>query len=95
MGGGGGGWTCDQLRSGSFPTLVPPVVEAGPVELSVPEGLQVLLPCAVRGIPEPRITWSKDGAVVRGDNGKFTFLQSGELIVKDAQVSLPCRATRA
>ncbi|XP_025060802.1 hemicentin-2 [Alligator sinensis] len=64
---------------------VPPVVEAGPAELSVPEGLQVLLPCAARGIPEPRITWSKDGAVVRGDNGKFTFLQSGELIVKDAQ----------
>lgn len=66
---------------------VPPVIMAGPAELAVLEGLEVLLPCAARGIPEPRVSWSREGAPVRGGGGKATILPSGELLLRDVQVS--------
>ncbi|NWQ84386.1 HMCN2 protein, partial [Columbina picui] len=66
---------------------VPPVITAGPAELAVLEGLDVLLPCATRGVPEPRVSWSRDGAPVWGGGGKATVLPSGELLLRDVQVS--------
>ncbi|XP_051663785.1 hemicentin-2 [Manacus candei] len=64
---------------------VPPVIAAGPLELVVLEGLEVLLPCAARGVPEPRVSWSREGALVRGGGGKATVLPSGELLLRDVQ----------
>lgn len=71
----------------SLPHPVPPVIVAGPAELAVLEGLEVLLPCAAHGIPEPRVSWSREGAPVRGGGGKATILPSGELLLRDVQVS--------
>ncbi|XP_014111826.1 PREDICTED: hemicentin-2 [Pseudopodoces humilis] len=62
---------------------VPPVIAAGPLELVVLEGLEVLLPCAARGVPEPRVSWSREGALLRG--GKATVLPSGELLLRNVQ----------
>uniref|UniRef100_A0A8C4YVD5 Hemicentin-2 n=1 Tax=Gopherus evgoodei TaxID=1825980 RepID=A0A8C4YVD5_9SAUR len=77
----------NQMRDPLPPILcffpVPPVIEASQPQLSILEGSQVLLPCAARGIPEPRLTWSKDGVPVPEREGKFTLLPSGELMVKD------------
>ncbi|KAM6237533.1 hemicentin-2 [Spheniscus humboldti] len=64
---------------------VPPVIAAGPAELAVLEGLEVLLPCAARGVPEPRVSWSREGAPVWGGGGKATILPSGELLLRDIQ----------
>ncbi|KAM9271186.1 hemicentin-2 [Morus bassanus] len=64
---------------------VPPVITAGPAELAVLEGLEVLLPCIARGIPEPRVSWSREGAPVRGGGGKATVLPSGELLLRNVQ----------
>ncbi|XP_074017166.1 hemicentin-2 [Numenius arquata] len=64
---------------------VPPVIAAGPVELAVLEGLEVLLPCAAHGVPEPRVSWSREGAPVRGGGRKATVLPSGELLLRDVQ----------
>ncbi|XP_068771088.1 hemicentin-2 [Struthio camelus] len=64
---------------------VPPAIEAGPTELAVLEGLEALLPCAARGIPEPRVSWSREGAPVRGRGTKATVLPSGELLLRDVQ----------
>ncbi|XP_061867610.1 hemicentin-2 [Colius striatus] len=64
---------------------VPPVIAAGPAELAALQGLEVLLPCAARGIPEPRISWSREGAAVRGGGGKATVLPSGDLLLRDVQ----------
>ncbi|XP_010139814.1 PREDICTED: hemicentin-2-like, partial [Buceros rhinoceros silvestris] len=61
---------------------VPPVIEASPVELA---GLEVLLPCAAHGVPEPRVSWSREGALVRGGGVKATVLPSGELLLRDVQ----------
>ncbi|XP_071310090.1 hemicentin-2 isoform X1 [Agelaius tricolor] len=62
---------------------VPPTIAAGPLELEVLQGLEVLLPCAARGVPEPRVSWSREGALLRG--GKATVLPSGELLLRDVQ----------
>ncbi|XP_039576204.1 hemicentin-2 [Passer montanus] len=62
---------------------VPPVIAGGPLELVVPEGLQALLPCAARGVPEPRVSWSREGALLPG--GKATVLPSGELLLRDVR----------
>ncbi|XP_065551612.1 hemicentin-2 [Lathamus discolor] len=64
---------------------VPPVIAAGPAELAVLEGLEVLLPCAARGVPDPRVSWSRDGAPVWGWGGKATVLPSGDLLLRDVQ----------
>lgn len=75
-------------KSLSLPHPVPPVIAAGPAELAVLEGLEVLLPCAARGVPEPRVSWSRDGAPVRGGGGKATVLPSGDLLLRDVQVRI-------
>lgn len=64
---------------------MPPIIAAGPLELVVLEGLEVLLPCAARGVPEPRVSWSREGALVRGE--KAAVLPSEELLLRDVRVS--------
>ncbi|KAM9370790.1 LOW QUALITY PROTEIN: hemicentin-2 [Phaethornis superciliosus] len=64
---------------------VPPSITAGPLELAVREGMEVLLPCAAHGVPEPRVSWSREGALVGGVKGKASILPSGELLLRDVQ----------
>ncbi|KAG9354591.1 hypothetical protein JZ751_001304, partial [Albula glossodonta] len=61
---------------------IPPMIPVGQSELSVIQGFQALLPCAAQGLPEPWVSWEKDGAVVTALPGKFTVLRSGELIIE-------------
>ncbi|KAM9176553.1 hemicentin-2 [Mergus octosetaceus] len=64
---------------------VPPTIAAGPLELAVLEGQDALLPCAARGVPEPRVSWSREGAPVRDRGGTVTILPSGELLLRHVQ----------
>lgn len=64
------------------------MIETGLPDLSTTEGSHALLPCVASGSPEPSITWEKDGQPVSGAEGKFTIQPSGELLVKDLDVSL-------
>ncbi|XP_030317358.1 hemicentin-2 [Calypte anna] len=64
---------------------VPPSITAGPLELAVREGMEVLLPCAAHGVPEPRVSWSREGAPVVGVRGKASILPSGDLLLRDVQ----------
>ncbi|XP_030621020.1 hemicentin-1 [Chanos chanos] len=64
---------------------IPPMIPAGQSEMSVIQGFQALLPCAAQGMPEPRVSWQKDGANVPNLPGKFTVLRSGELIIERAE----------
>lgn len=66
----------------------PPVISVGQSEMSVIQGFQALLPCAAQGLPEPRVSWEKQGVPVPTLPGKFTLLRSGELIIERAEVSL-------
>ncbi|KAJ8379625.1 hypothetical protein SKAU_G00004030 [Synaphobranchus kaupii] len=64
---------------------IPPMIPVGQSELSVIQGFQALLPCAAQGLPEPRVSWEKDGIKVAALLGKFTVLRSGELIIERAE----------
>ncbi|XP_050570610.1 hemicentin-2 [Cygnus atratus] len=44
-----------------------------------------VLPCAARGIPEPRVSWSREGAPVQDRGGTVTILPSGELLLRHVQ----------
>lgn len=68
--------------------LAPPHISVGQSEMSVIQGFQALLPCAAQGLPEPRVSWEKQGILVQNLPGKFTLLRSGELIIERAEVSI-------
>lgn len=40
---------------------MPPSIQAGPRVVKAQVGQHAELPCVVRGVPEPTITWTKDG----------------------------------
>ncbi|RXN18375.1 hemicentin-2 isoform X1 [Labeo rohita] len=63
----------------------PPQISVGQSEMSVVQGFQALLPCPAQGLPEPRVSWEKQGVPVPNLPGKFTLLRSGELIIERAE----------
>ncbi|XP_077571540.1 hemicentin-1 [Stigmatopora nigra] len=64
---------------------IPPMISSGQTEMSVIQGFQALLPCTAQGSPDPKVSWEKDGVVLRNLHGKFTLLRSGELIIERAE----------
>lgn len=50
------------------------------------EKSQVQLMCVAEGIPQPELSWKKDGNPLSESRGEFTILPSGELIIDSAQV---------
>lgn len=69
---------------------VPPSIQAGPRVMKVQVGFPVELPCAVRGFPEPTLTWTKDGK-------SFAVSHDGSLMLKhvglDDEGTYTCTAT--
>lgn len=51
------------------------------------ENSQVQLVCVVEGVPQPSLSWEKDGKPLTESIGEPTILPSGELIIDSAQVS--------
>ncbi|XP_048833472.1 hemicentin-1 isoform X1 [Brienomyrus brachyistius] len=66
---------------------VPPTIQEGAPVLSVKVGQPVVLECNVSGVPTPRITWRKHGAVLAGNNPRYTLVDNGSLHIHSAQVT--------
>ncbi|XP_028823701.1 hemicentin-1 isoform X1 [Denticeps clupeoides] len=66
---------------------VAPSIQSGPESASVHVNRSVLLECVVSGHPTPRITWRKHGAVLAGNNPRYTFGDDGSLHIRSAQVT--------
>ncbi|NXL89730.1 HMCN1 protein, partial [Alectura lathami] len=67
----------------------PTILDSGghPSEVVVTQGSEVLLECKAQGIPEPAVTWMKDGRPL-GSGGDVAILHDGHLLqLRDAQVS--------
>lgn len=65
---------------------VPPSIRGGEQEVEVVENSQAHLVCVVEGVPQPSLSWEKDGIPLIESTGKYTILPSGELVIDSNQV---------
>uniref|UniRef100_A0A665VTB7 Hemicentin-1 n=1 Tax=Echeneis naucrates TaxID=173247 RepID=A0A665VTB7_ECHNA len=66
---------------------VAPAIKDGPQSVSVHVNEPTILECIVSGVPPPRITWRKLGAILAGNNPRYTFTEDGSLHIQSAQVT--------
>ena len=55
-----------------------------PKDVSVKQGENVAMECVASGHPAPQISWTKNDYPL-GENGRYTFLSSGSLMITDIQ----------
>uniref|UniRef100_A0A8C6DLM4 Hemicentin-1 n=1 Tax=Moschus moschiferus TaxID=68415 RepID=A0A8C6DLM4_MOSMO len=58
-----------------------------PVEISVLAGEEVTLPCEVKSLPPPIITWAKETQLISPFSPRHTFLPSGSMKIIETRVS--------
>ncbi|XP_065811778.1 hemicentin-1 [Labrus bergylta] len=68
----------------SLTVQVPPSITGGEKEVAVVENSQAQLVCVVEGVPQPSLSWEKDGTPVVESSGEYTILPSGELVIDSA-----------
>ena len=56
--------------------------------MAVVAGGQAQLLCSAEGVPQPSLSWEKEGVPLSQSTGEFTVLPSGELLLDAAQVAL-------
>uniref|UniRef100_A0A3Q2CT39 Hemicentin-1 n=1 Tax=Cyprinodon variegatus TaxID=28743 RepID=A0A3Q2CT39_CYPVA len=78
---------------------IPPSIRRGEQEVVVMEKSQAQLSCVAEGIPQPKLSWEKDGSPLNESRGEYTILPSGELVIDSAQPedagSYTCVATNS
>ncbi|XP_028301363.1 hemicentin-1 isoform X2 [Gouania willdenowi] len=66
---------------------VAPTIKEGPPTVSVHINTPAVLECVVSGVPPPQVTWRKHGAILSGNNPRYTFAEDGSLHINSAQVT--------
>ncbi|XP_004688211.1 PREDICTED: hemicentin-1 [Condylura cristata] len=66
---------------------VPPKIKSGPQSLVIHLNKSAVLECFAEGVPAPRITWRKDGAVLSGNHARYSILENGFLHIRSAHVT--------
>ncbi|XP_067585037.1 hemicentin-1 isoform X1 [Pseudorca crassidens] len=78
---------------------VPPSIKSGPQSLVIHLNKSTVLECFAEGVPTPRITWRKDGAVLSENHARYSVLENGFLHIQSAHVTdsgrYLCMATNA
>ncbi|XP_004768021.1 hemicentin-1 isoform X1 [Mustela putorius furo] len=78
---------------------VPPNIKSGPQSLVIHLNTSTVLECLAEGVPAPRITWRKDGAVLTASHARYSILENGFLHIQSAHVAdtgrYLCMATNA
>ncbi|XP_051232997.1 hemicentin-1 isoform X2 [Dicentrarchus labrax] len=69
----------------SLTVQIPPSIRGGEQELAVVENSQTQLVCVAEGVPQPSLSWEKDGNPLIESTGEYTILPSGELVIDIAQ----------
>ncbi|XP_056291030.1 hemicentin-1-like isoform X2 [Pseudoliparis swirei] len=65
--------------------LVPPSIHDGEQQVVAVESAPAQLVCVADGVPQPSLTWEKDGALLSERTGEYTILPSGELVIDVTQ----------
>ncbi|XP_040895666.1 hemicentin-1 [Toxotes jaculatrix] len=83
----------------SLTVQIPPSIRGGEQEVAVVENSQAQLVCVAEGVPQPSLSWEKNGNPLSESTGEYTILPSGELVIDIAQPddagSYTCVATNA
>ncbi|XP_065505206.1 hemicentin-1 isoform X3 [Caloenas nicobarica] len=78
---------------------VAPTIRSGPQTAVVRINASAVVECAAEGVPTPRVTWRKDGAVFTGNNTRYSMAEDGSLHIHSAHVTdtgrYVCMATNA
>ncbi|XP_019412229.1 PREDICTED: hemicentin-1 isoform X1 [Crocodylus porosus] len=78
---------------------VAPIIRTGPQTVVVLINTSAVLKCDAEGVPTPRITWRKDGAIFSGNNARYSVLEDGSLSIHSAHITdsgrYLCMATNA
>uniref|UniRef100_A0A8C8RV15 Hemicentin-1 n=1 Tax=Pelusios castaneus TaxID=367368 RepID=A0A8C8RV15_9SAUR len=78
---------------------VVPTIKGGPETVVVHINKSAVLECVAEGVPTPRITWRKDGAIFAGNNARYSVLEDGSLYIHTAHITdigrYLCTATNA
>nr|XP_045732354.1 hemicentin-1 [Mirounga angustirostris] len=78
---------------------VPPNIKSGPQSLIIHLNTSTVLECLAEGVPTPRITWRKDGAVLSASHARYSILENGFLHIQSAHITdtgrYLCMATNA
>ncbi|XP_035996829.1 hemicentin-1 isoform X1 [Fundulus heteroclitus] len=66
---------------------VPPTIKDGSLMVSAHINKPAALECVVSGVPPPRVTWRKNGAIIAENSPRYTFAEDGSLHIHSAQVT--------
>ncbi|CAL8240206.1 unnamed protein product, partial [Gadus morhua 'NCC'] len=87
----------ETTRQFNLTVNVAPSIQPGPQSVAVLLAQPAVLGCVVEGVPPPRVTWRKHGAVLDGDHPRYTVTEERSLLLHGAQVtdtgSYLCMAT--
>ncbi|KAK1804810.1 hypothetical protein P4O66_003652 [Electrophorus voltai] len=62
--------------------LVPPSILTGPRVIKVQVEHSIDLPCVVQGVPQPSVSWLKDGAALVAEEANYTLSRDGTLAIR-------------
>ncbi|XP_036834633.1 hemicentin-1 isoform X2 [Oncorhynchus mykiss] len=87
-----GRYTCTAANAAGTSSLemsltvqIPPSIRRGESEVSVVENSQAQMTCVAEGVPQPTLSWEKEGTPLSDTSGEYTILPSGELVIDVAQ----------
>ncbi|XP_062437683.1 hemicentin-1 [Rhea pennata] len=66
---------------------VAPTIRSSPQTIVVRINTSAVLECIAEGVPTPRVTWRKDGAIFSGNNTRYSLLEDGSLHIHSAHVT--------
>ncbi|CAI9559745.1 unnamed protein product, partial [Staurois parvus] len=66
---------------------VPPTIKDGPILVTTFVNNPANLECKAAGVPLPRISWRKNGAILHENNVRYTVMESGTVYFSSASVT--------